>query len=596
MITVGVDFGASRLRVAMSRGGRPEMVRHRSAGVRMPVLLDFGEPRPQPGTFRIASLKRALDFEQAVAVPGTQVDSLDYVAAILKEVRDACLQEAGTDGIHCVAAVPPCFSQRQRSSLRLAATNAGFPCVKLVDDTYAALLATDELIRDCRCVLVYSWGASAFSAYLYRRNQGHFAALAQEGDRNLGGDDVDTVLANEMLRSFAASISGILPRGDPNLYHRSAVEAERAKRAWDMSETYRVRIVDLIGPTASSSLQEVSAEIPAQVCQDAMDDAIDRTLLCVQEVLKNGGSSPDALLLAGGMAKLSHVQRALENQLGLEPKIADEEAVARGAVLHGLSVKPEEWKEADSRRFAGKQPTPAHIQGNQVASTDTDKVGATSRPGRIASESWAERFSPSLDEAERQESQGEHEQAIATLETIISDLAGLSGELHRKASARYDSAGDHEKAMALLKAGNARDPGNRFLAVDLARFCHLRATAARSRKRTAEAIKTLDDGISAIRSVRDHVKLCGRLLGQLLHLKGCLLCDEGRLAEAEEAVRECIRLDPTQAVYKEHLEQIKTSLKRSPGQKIKKAILHGRDRNRPCPCGSGKKYKHCCGA
>lgn len=41
------------------------------------------------------------------------------------------------------------------------------------------------------------------------------------------------------------------------------------------------------------------------------------------------------------------------------------------------------------------------------------------------------------------------------------------------------------------------------------------------------------------------------------------------------------------------------ALERDPSRQVEAAFarsrLAGRERNRPCPCGSGKKYKQCCG-
>ena len=65
MATVGIDFGARKLRIAVRRRGDATLLQHRYATERMPFVADFSPPSPTSSEshFHINSLKRLLDFD-----------------------------------------------------------------------------------------------------------------------------------------------------------------------------------------------------------------------------------------------------------------------------------------------------------------------------------------------------------------------------------------------------------------------------------------------------------------------------------------------------------------------------------------------------
>jgi len=57
-----------------------------------------------------------------------------------------------------------------------------------------------------------------------------------------------------------------------------------------------------------------------------------------------------------------------------------------------------------------------------------------------------------------------------------------------------------------------------------------------------------------------------------------------------------IRHDVTHTIYKVSITRREAPVqKRPPVQKVAVPAGHKVGRNDPCPCGSGKKFKHCCG-
>ncbi len=84
-----------------------------------------------------------------------------------------------------------------------------------------------------------------------------------------------------------------------------------------------------------------------------------------------------------------------------------------------------------------------------------------------------------------------------------------------------------------------------------------------------------------------------------------LLCLEGK-AWDEELETEARKIQSEQGLLtnptmkQTHFDEYpvidqKTSINQIPNRLISTGKLKGRDRNKPCPCGSGKKYKKCCG-
>jgi len=578
LITIGIDFGATRLRAAMAiDGGEPRPVN-------LPPTDKFelvmtGPPRDdQPpgvaGSLRITSLKRMLDFQQAVNMPGSEQNSLDMLSGVLRELFNMCITGAGDPVVNCVVAIPPCFSQRQRSSLKAATEAAGFPRVRLVDDTLAALLATRQSIGDAAHVFVYSWGAAAFTASLYAPRPDGFGVIAQEGDRDLGGHDVDTAVAEYLLAELSKTPAKRCYRTIEDT-KRLITVARQAAKTLAGNQPHRVALQGVF----KTLRKPISVVVPPEIYSEFAD----RTFDLMAKVLDGDDMpKPDAVVLSGEMTCPGGLRDVLAEKLGMDCTATDEDAVAHGAVLFGLSKTEEEWGRA----------------GPELSFRPADNAAAPVRAGRgapaaPAGEQWADQYVPLLDEAQRHEGRGDIDKAIESLEKLFDQLFHRSGELYRKAAARHKEHGRLKQALGLLDKAYHRDPGNQYLAVDYAWACYEFSVQEHSHKRRESALAWIRRAITTIETVPDARKRHAGRLAEFLYRRGCLLYELGNAADAERDFKSSLQLADNEHV-RDALAQIGSPRKRRFGRKKRSRPVKGSERNKPCPCGSGKKYKVCC--
>jgi tetratricopeptide (TPR) repeat protein len=455
----------------------------------------------------------------------------------------------------------------------------GFPRVRLIDDTLAALLTVRESVGTCKNILVYSWGAGTFSAALYSHRANLYQMVAQEGNREFGGDDVDAQISEVILSQMEERWQNSFRRADSELLLRVAAEAEQAKRILAAGGVVSVS-VDRLLPECSEQNQTIT--LSPEFLGDALVRASNETLETADKALRAGNcQQPDVVLIVGGMTLAPPVEDALKRRFQAPVVRADEGAVAIGCVLYGQRVPAAEW--AESERPASEHErelnrvsnhvTPTRLLGadGDIHQTDTSNV----------SQRWSKNFLPLLDRAQQQYEEGRLIEATTTCDRLLDELNRFVGDLYSKTATALNAQGKAEEGLKFLRRAHHRDPLNRLVAIDLAQACYQQAATAMSRKKPNVTLPLVEEALSVVQRLPDYTRMYAVVIARLLHLKGIALCEQRRLGDAELAMQESVRLDPKNEAYTKHLATIRQSL-RTPG------------RNDPCPCGSGRKFKKCC--
>lgn len=571
MAIVGIDFGGSRLRIAVDGTDPPSLVNHPYAARRLPfVSRPASEGKTDQERWQIDSLKRLLDFDTIMPLPCGGQNSIACLAHLLAEACSALRPDGPPGERRVVVAVSPIFSQRRRSAIFNAANQAGLTRLRLVDDTLAAILASLQAVKGCRRLLVFSWGASLCSAALYHQRGEGFQILTQDGNRNFGGDDVDAVLAGMIWEALQKSGNKAHPIPmDTDAISR---EAERAKRRLARGESVSLAVDDLLG--ANTLTIPGSVSLSREDWEGVIAGMIDLAMTYVDSALNAANCSrPDGVLLTGGMARVPAVRQALAERLKAPLYEAADEAVAVGGVLFGRSLAEDAWGESEQRT---KGPAPS----SQVPEERANR--------------WADLFIPYLNSAQQHEQQGQVEEGVATFEHLFAELSKFSSTLYRQLGAKLGRAGRLEEAFHLLRRHHQRDRGNSLVAADLAEICLQQGVRAYQNQQFPIAIEKAGLAVATMRPLSN---LQGQLrfLAEAQRVKALALYAQGQLLEAEKAMVESIHFDPSQEQCQRDLEKIRAELKKKcavPGPVVK---TQRPGRNDPCPCGSGSKYKKCCG-
>ena len=254
---------------------------------------------------------------------------VEISAEILKELKRIAEWRMETTITKAVITVPAYFHDAQRADTKRAAELAGLEVLRILNEPTAAALAygLDKLGERSR-VAVYDLGGGTFDLSILEMQEGVFQVLATHGDTRLGGDDLDALIIDHVLRKHGLSEISSIQR------MRLMEEAERVKcqlSAGDIA-TFRLPFFDrdrsIELPITRADLESIAAAWIA------------RSIRCCAKALADAqldSANLDAVILVGGSTRMPAVRDAVEKFFGKKPDISQhpDEAIALGATIQG---------------------------------------------------------------------------------------------------------------------------------------------------------------------------------------------------------------------------------------------------------------------
>jgi molecular chaperone DnaK (HSP70) len=293
-------------------------------------------------------LERGFSFEvvpgprglAALRAGGATVLPQEVGAVILTELRTWAERALGHPVRRAVITVPAYFDDGQRQATRDAARLAGLEATRLVPEPTAAALAYGLGRRaQPETIVVYDFGGGTFDVSVLEVMPDEasgtgalFRVLATSGDTHLGGDDIDRMLAEQLLIEAGLGRTNLQTGGlSPAAKQALRDFAESTKIALSVQET-AILDVDLDG-AARLSRSFARSELEA-----IAKPFVDRTLELCQRALRDAGHPHiDRVVLVGGSTRLPIVRREVAQLFGLEPYTAldPDLVVALGAAVQG---------------------------------------------------------------------------------------------------------------------------------------------------------------------------------------------------------------------------------------------------------------------
>ena len=226
--TIGIDFGTTKTLVSFWNEKRviPEIATLGFGGTRADIptvvhmdkfgVLTFGDvaealSETDPKGY-LPRIKRYLGTEKSPrSLNGHTRSTVQLVTAFLEYVKHRMEEEVLDRMIDkAVITVPAMYGKVAREQLQGAALMAGFAKVELIKEPEAAGVAylaektaDDEIER----LLVFDWGGGTLDLAVLERSGDGFEADSEliDGDRALGGEDIDTLLVDILDKQIAAS-------------------------------------------------------------------------------------------------------------------------------------------------------------------------------------------------------------------------------------------------------------------------------------------------------------------------------------------------------------------------------------------------------
>jgi Fe-S protein assembly chaperone HscA len=382
---VGIDLGTTNSLVAYVRDGEPRVIRDSSGDALVPSVVSLGDD----GTFFVGreaqrrlltspsrtvySVKRFMGRgvedvrDEAALLPfGIGGDAGGVVrigvgdreftppeisAFVLRELKQRAEEHFREQGEfdfevdRAVITVPAYFNDAQRTATRDAGRLAGLEVLRIISEPTAASLAYGLDKKNRGTIAVYDLGGGTFDISILKVEDGVFQALATSGDTHLGGDDIDRVLIELVLREVDNdSVGRVLPsrpagseKQDP-AYPAEIVQAIRKaviQAKWDLSdhEEAEIRVEPQAGIPNGYRRAMTRAEFEALI-----RPLVDRTLGPVRQALSDAGLEPgeiDEVVLVGGATRTPLVRRLVAELFGRTPHsdLNPDEVVALGAAV-----------------------------------------------------------------------------------------------------------------------------------------------------------------------------------------------------------------------------------------------------------------------
>ncbi len=351
---IGIDLGTSNSAAAFLEGGRPKIIPSSEGitqyGKAFPSYVAFtrdnqriiGEPARRQAVTNpegtVTAFKRKMGTDYKFEILGKMHRPQELSAILLQKIKKDAEEFLGETVDKAVITVPAYFNDNQRQATKDAGSIAGLEVVRLVNEPTAACLAygVDKAGKDMK-ILVFDFGGGTLDVTIMDFGGGVFEVKSTSGDTQLGGTDMDRIIAEYLTDQFRKE-SGVDIGKDRQAQQRILEAAEKAKI--ELSTTLESEVnLPFLASVANTPKHFVHKLTRAKL-EDLVRPVIERCRAPVEQAMRDAKLTPkdiDKIILVGGPTRMPIVQKFVEDTIGkkVERGIDPMECVAMGAAVQG---------------------------------------------------------------------------------------------------------------------------------------------------------------------------------------------------------------------------------------------------------------------
>lgn len=473
---LGIDFGATALRAAVCARDEASLLPAEIAVPGERATLVLGAERAGAGRWlRLETVKASLGTGRpGCGERGVVESSQARALAQLRALRANLESYLRAEIVGAAVGVPACYGINQRGALRSIAISAGLGSVSLVDESVAAALHSyRERIHGGsghRPVLVYCLGRSVFAASALEIGGGRIQELAHAGSTQLGGQDFDAVLVEDLVRSLRAKRAGL--ELDEAPLRELLRRAEQARIALSATPTASLEV--WLPPDAAGQGRLARWEVSRANLEALIAPLVAQTVAYCRQAVQEAGLETRSLaevLLVGGATRTPLVVEELRRAFGCPITSAPDDAVACGAARY------------------------AAIEGRGVRSVGRSRIG--DRGSGPLAPATDDALATALREARGRLRAGDLEAGIAALESLLDQTREELSYVYSKRASELRQAGRQDEARARLERGHELWPGN------------VRVRQALAEVHAGEALEALRAGVTS--RCKEELRRCREL-------------------------------------------------------------------------------------
>ncbi len=348
--TVGIDFGTTNSLISFSQNYSPLIIPDERARELIPstvtAINDLIVGSSDIVSRKIRSIKRLLgkSKEQILNTPALAYAAKDLlandnsnivkikmgdriltppliVAEILKYLKKQAERYLDTEINQAVITVPAYFDSKARGEIILAAKSINLEVVRLIAEPTAAAYAYGLNNNNLGCYLVYDLGGGTFDVSILRISAGVLQVIATNGDNMLGGDDIDSIIADHFKAKHHLTDSEEL-----------LLIAKQAKELMATTDHF----------AALYSQRRTKLTLDKETFEQLITTLIKRTINIMQAAINQAGNPHiDGIILVGGSSRISLIKKMLNQYFPAMPILDDldvDKVVAFGAALQAENL------------------------------------------------------------------------------------------------------------------------------------------------------------------------------------------------------------------------------------------------------------------
>ena len=254
-------------------------------------------------------------------------------AEILKKVKRNAETVLGEPINKAVITVPAYFDDTQRQATRDAARFAGLEVARIINEPTAAAIAYGLDEKKEGYIAVYDLGGGTFDISILKLSGKIFKVIATHGNSQLGGDDFDKAVADEIKKEIR-KIHPEVKLDDPEskLLLKKTAESIKKELSFSTETSYSMEL-----PHTELTFDGV---FKIEEFENLIDPMIEQTLDSCNHVLREGNLTVekiDEVVLVGGSTIIPKVRKRIELFFQKPPHVAIDpyKVVAMGAGIQG---------------------------------------------------------------------------------------------------------------------------------------------------------------------------------------------------------------------------------------------------------------------
>jgi len=349
---IGIDLGTSNSAASVMMGGRPTLIPSAEgttvAGKAFPSVVAFtsdgqmlvGEParrqavKNPDGT--IFTVKRKMGTDHKFNVFDKQYSPQQISSFILQKIKKDAESFLNDKVDKAVITVPAYFDDNQRQATKDAGEIAGLEVVRIINEPTAASLSygLDKSDQEMK-IMVFDFGGGTLDVTILEFGNGLFEVKSTSGDTQLGGTDMDNILADYVVKEFESETGLNLHQDNMAMTRiREAVEKAKIELSTTLSTEINLPFIsaDSSGPKhlvksfTRSKLEELVRPL-LERCKNPITQSIQDAKLTSNDIEK--------IILVGGPTRMPIVSKVIQEILNKEPErgVDPMECVSLGASI-----------------------------------------------------------------------------------------------------------------------------------------------------------------------------------------------------------------------------------------------------------------------